>query len=67
MSERFYIYLPTNCGCTVDSFMVINSNSLEMTLYYHSYNQESMVGSVIQTTGMVEFEDDLWIGKHQKA
>ena len=27
---------------------------------------ESMVGSVIQATGTVEFEDGLWIGNHLK-
>ena len=26
-----------------------------------------MAGSVIQATGMVEFEDGLWIGNHLKA
>ena len=26
--------------------------------------QESMVGSVIEATGTVEFEDGLWIGNH---
>ena len=30
-------------------------------------NRESVVGSVIQATGMVEFEDGLWIGNHLKA
>ena len=29
--------------------------------------RESMVGSVIQATGTVEFEDGLWIGNHLKA
>ena len=29
--------------------------------------QESVAGSVIQGTGMVEFENGLWIGKHLKA
>ena len=28
---------------------------------------ESRPGSVIQTTGTVEFEDGLWIGNHLKA
>ena len=31
------------------------------------YNRKSVVGSVIQATGMVEFEDGLWIGHHLKA
>ena len=30
-------------------------------------NRESVAGSVIQATGMVEFEDGLWIGNHLKA
>ena len=29
--------------------------------------QESVAGSLIQATGTVEFEDDLWIGNHLKA
>ena len=29
--------------------------------------QESVAGSVIQGTGMVEFEDGLWIANYQKA
>ena len=29
--------------------------------------RESVVGSVIQATGTVEFEDGLWIGNHLKA
>ena len=32
-----------------------------------SKNRESMAGSVIQVTRMVEFEDGLWIGNHLKA
>ena len=28
---------------------------------------ESVAGSVIQATGMLEFEDGLWIGNHLKA
>ena len=30
-------------------------------------NWESVVGSVIQATGTVEFEDGLWIGNYLKA
>ena len=37
--------------------------------YWHKpvYYWESVAGSVIQATGMVEFEDGLWIGIHLKA
>ena len=30
-------------------------------------NRESVTGSVIKTTGTVEFEDGLWTGNHLKA
>ena len=33
----------------------------------HLVNRESVAGSVIQATGMVDFEDGLWIGNHLKA
>ena len=31
------------------------------------FHRESVAGFVIQTTGMVEFEDVMWIGNHLKA
>ena len=30
-------------------------------------DRESVAGSVIQATGMIEFEDGLWIGNHLKV
>ena len=38
-----------------------------MTIEITIYRRESVVGSVIQATGTVEFEDGLWIGNHLKA
>ena len=37
------------------------------TIHNIIFNQESVAGSVIQATGIVEFEDGLWRGNHLKA
>ena len=41
--------------------------SREKGIFISFLYRESMAGSVIQATGMVEFEDGLWIGNPLKA
>ena len=38
--------------------------NIKIIIVTRKYNQESVAGSVIQATGMVEFEDGLWIRNH---
>ena len=58
--ERCTIVLCQNC--ISPKFCDLLSNH-----FNPNQNQESEVGSIIQATGTVEFENDLWIGNQLKA
>ena len=58
-----------NCICIANSFLILTFTKglTKADSKVCFFNRESVAGSVIQTTGTVEFEDGLWIGNHLKA
>ena len=65
MNENFF--MEEWVEISSQKFVLIGlSNVLKSDWHIKAY-RESLVGSVIQATGTVEFEDGFWIGNHLKA
>ena len=56
-----------SCFAHQKSCLLINHSISTKVHFKLMQHRESVVGSVIQATGSVEFEDDLWIGNHLMA